>query len=48
LLVLLVSGQTCDWDLPSDDARAADEVVRRLEESGILLPDESLTEGEGI
>jgi sulfate adenylyltransferase subunit 1 len=48
LLVLLVSDLASDWDLPADDARAAEEVVRRLEESGVLLPDESLTEGEGI
>jgi sulfate adenylyltransferase subunit 1 len=46
LLVLLLSGET--FDLPADDARAADEVIRRLEESGVLLPDESLTGGEGI
>jgi sulfate adenylyltransferase subunit 1 len=46
LLVLLLSDETND--LPDDDARAADEVIRRLEESGILLPDESLTGGEGI
>jgi sulfate adenylyltransferase subunit 1 len=48
LLVLIVSDQACDWDLPAEDERAADEVIRKLEESGVLLPDESLTEGEGI
>jgi sulfate adenylyltransferase subunit 1 (EFTu-like GTPase family) len=48
LLMLLVSDQASDWDLPADDERAADEVIARLEESGVLLPDESLTEGEGI
>ena len=46
LLVLLLSDAPSD--LPEDDALAADEVIRRLEESGVLLPDESLTEGEGI
>jgi sulfate adenylyltransferase subunit 1 (EFTu-like GTPase family) len=46
LLVLLLSDETSD--LPTDDACAADEVIRRLEESGVLLPDESLTGGEGI
>jgi len=48
LLVLLVSDETSDWDLPPDDLQAADEIIRRLEESGILLADESLTGGEGI
>jgi sulfate adenylyltransferase large subunit len=48
LLVLLVSDQESDFELPADDSQAADEVIRRLEESGILLPDESLTGGEGI
>ena len=46
LLVLLLSDEVSD--LPADDAQAADEVIRRLEESGVLLPDESLTGGEGI
>jgi sulfate adenylyltransferase large subunit len=46
LLVLVVSDEASD--LPADDARAADDVIRRLEESGVLLPNESLTEGEGI
>jgi hypothetical protein len=46
LLVLLLSDDASD--LPADDSRAADEVIRRLEESGVLLPNESLTEGEGI
>jgi len=48
LLVLHVSGRASDWDLPGDDARAADELIRRLEESGVLLPDGSWAEGEGI
>jgi sulfate adenylyltransferase subunit 1 len=46
LLVLHLSDEASD--LPTDDARAADEVIRRLEESGVLLPDESLIGGEGI
>lgn len=46
LLVLHLSDEASD--LPIDDARAAEEVIRRLEESGVLLPDESLTGGEGI
>jgi hypothetical protein len=45
---LVISGQAPELDLPTDDALAADEVIRRLEESGVLLPNESLTEGEGI
>jgi sulfate adenylyltransferase large subunit len=48
LLVLLVSAQAPERDLPIDDAAAADEIIHRLEESGVLLPNESLTEGEGI
>ena len=46
LLVLLLSDEASD--LPADDAEAADHVIARLEESGVLLPDESLTGGEGI
>jgi sulfate adenylyltransferase subunit 1 len=46
LLALLLSDPASD--LPADDSQAADEVIRRLEESGVLLPNESLTEGEGI
>jgi hypothetical protein len=46
LLVLLLSDEAPD--LPADDERASDEVIRRLEESGVLLLDESLTGGEGI
>jgi sulfate adenylyltransferase large subunit len=46
LLVLLLSNEAPD--LPADDAQAANEIIRKLEESGVLLPDESLTEGEGI
>jgi sulfate adenylyltransferase subunit 1 len=48
LLVLLVSGQTADWDLPRDDSQAADFVIATLEEAEILLRHESLTGGEGI
>ena len=48
LLVLQLSDQTSDWDLPADDSRAADYVITRLEEAGVLLPDESLMQGEGI
>ena len=48
LLVLLLSGQAPDWDLPEDDDRAVSFVVSMLEESGVLLPAESLTGGEGI
>jgi sulfate adenylyltransferase subunit 1 len=48
LLVLLVSGHTPDWDLPRDDAAAADFVIASLEEAEILLGLESLTGGEGI
>jgi hypothetical protein len=46
LVVLLLDGEATDF--PGDDAQAADEVIRTLEESGVLLPNESLTEGEGI
>ena len=46
LLLLLLSGEAPD--LPADDSLAANEVIRRLEESGVLMPNESLIEGEGI
>jgi sulfate adenylyltransferase subunit 1 len=48
LLVLLLSSQPEELDLPAEDSQAAAEIVRRLEDSGVLLIDESLTEGEGI
>jgi sulfate adenylyltransferase subunit 1 len=48
LLVLLLSGGAPDWDLPNEDEAAADFVIARLEESGVLLPEETLMGGEGI
>ncbi len=48
LLVLLVSSKSADWDLPRDDSEAADRVITSLEETEILLRNESLTGGEGI
>jgi len=48
LLVLLVSGRAPDWDLPEDDALAADFVIATMEDTGILPRKESLTGGEGI
>ncbi len=48
LLVLIVSTKAPDWDLPRDDAEAADFVIKTLEDSEILLRNESLTGGEGI
>jgi sulfate adenylyltransferase subunit 1 (EFTu-like GTPase family) len=48
LLVLLVSSQAPDWELPPDDPQAADEIIAMLEDSGVLLARESLTGGEGI
>jgi hypothetical protein len=48
LLVLLVSSKAADWDLPRDDSEAADRVIASLEETEILLRNESLTGGEGI
>jgi sulfate adenylyltransferase subunit 1 len=48
LLVLLVSNNAPDWDLPEEDDAAASFVVSTLEETGVLLPAESLTGGEGI
>jgi sulfate adenylyltransferase subunit 1 len=48
LLVLVVSTKSPDWDLPADDSAAADFVIAALEESEILLRNESLTGGEGI
>ncbi len=48
LLVLAVSDKAADWDLPDDDDRAADKVIAMLGQSGVLLPREELTGGEGI
>jgi len=48
LLVLVASEHPADRDLPADDHQAVDEMLRVLEQSGILLPEELLTEGEGI
>jgi sulfate adenylyltransferase large subunit len=48
LLVLVVSTKAPDWDLPRDDWEAADFVIAALEETEILLRNESLTGGEGI
>jgi sulfate adenylyltransferase large subunit len=48
LLVLLLSSKAPDWNLPEDDDEAVNFVVTALEESGVLLPEESLTGGEGI
>jgi sulfate adenylyltransferase subunit 1 (EFTu-like GTPase family) len=47
-LVLLVSDQEPDWQLPEDDAQAADQIIATLEDAGVLLPAERLTGGEGI
>ncbi|HEY6390817.1 MAG TPA: sulfate adenylyltransferase subunit CysN [Bryobacteraceae bacterium] len=48
LLVLRVSNDPADWDLPEDDERAADQVIASLKDSGILLSREELIWGEGI
>jgi hypothetical protein len=48
LLVLLVSDRAPDWELPPDNAQAAQWIEAMLEETGVLLPEESLTGGEGI
>ncbi len=48
LLVLLVSKKAAEWDLPEEDSEAADFVIASLEETEILLRNESLTGGEGI
>ena len=47
-LVLLVSDQEPDCELPEDDAKAADQIIATLEDAGVLLPAERLTGGEGI
>jgi hypothetical protein len=48
LLVLLVSGRAPTLELDQDDAKAAQQIVAMLEDSGILLPDGLLRAGEGI
>ncbi|HUA19572.1 MAG TPA: sulfate adenylyltransferase subunit CysN [Bryobacteraceae bacterium] len=48
LLVLLISNRAPDWELPEDDALAADSVIATMEETGILPRKETLTGGEGI
>ena len=48
LLVLQISMVAPDRDLPSDNDKAAAALVAELEESGVLLPEGSLTGGEGI
>jgi sulfate adenylyltransferase subunit 1 len=48
LLVLSVSGNPPDWQLPPDDGQAAEFVFAALEERETLLRHESLTGGEGI
>jgi hypothetical protein len=48
LLVLLVSDKAPDWELPPDNAKAAAWIEAFLEETGMLLPEESLIGGEGI
>ena len=48
LLVLLVSDTEPAWDLSDDDSAAALQVIGKLEHTGVLLADRSLTGGEGI
>ncbi len=48
LLVLLISDGEAAWELPGDNIAAANLVMSSLEESGVLLAEESLTGGEGI
>jgi len=48
LLVLRVSNDPADWNLPVDDESAADQIIVSLREAGILLPAEELIWGEGI
>jgi sulfate adenylyltransferase large subunit len=48
MLVLVASDHPADRHLPADDHQAAGEMIRTLEQSGILLPNELLTGGEGI
>jgi hypothetical protein len=44
----LVSDAEPEWELPANDAKAAELIVAKLEEAGVLLPEEALTGGEGI
>jgi sulfate adenylyltransferase large subunit len=48
MLVLIASDHAADRHLPVDDHQAVEELIRNLEQSGILLPNELLTGGEGI
>ncbi|HMD48673.1 MAG TPA: sulfate adenylyltransferase subunit CysN [Bryobacteraceae bacterium] len=48
LLVLFVSGAEAAWELPGEDSAAASFVIAKLEESGALLTQGSVTGGEGI
>jgi sulfate adenylyltransferase subunit 1 len=48
LLVLFVSHQPADWNLPDDDEQAADQVIAALHGSGVLLAQDELIWGEGI
>jgi sulfate adenylyltransferase subunit 1 len=48
LIVLLLAAGAYAEALPDDDAEAARRIFGKLEESGILLHEESLLEGEGI
>jgi sulfate adenylyltransferase subunit 1 (EFTu-like GTPase family) len=48
LLVLVVSGAEPAWDLPDDDLAAARRIISKLEETGALLSQGSVTGGEGI
>ena len=47
-MLVLVSAGDASERLPADDSAAVEEVMRTLEQSGILFSEESLTEGEGI
>jgi len=48
LLVLVVSDAEPAWDLPDDDLAAARRIINKLEETGALLSQGSVTGGEGI
>jgi sulfate adenylyltransferase subunit 1 len=48
LLVLLVSSDPPDWELPADDEAAASFAIASMEEAEILPRHESLIGGEGI
>ena len=47
LLVVLAAGEP-QLSFPANDSEAAGEIIRSLEENGVLLSEESLVEGEGI